>query len=88
MDAVRLQEFGNRYTAAWCSQNAASVAACFAESGSLTINDGAPAVSRAARSPFSADTSTSCRYTGSRALPCRRRTSNDRARNSRFAGGH
>ena len=48
MDAATLQEFGTRYTAAWCSQNAASVAACFAEDGSLTINDGAPAVGRVA----------------------------------------
>lgn len=36
------------YTAAWCSQDPASVAAHFAEDGSLTINDGAPAVGRAA----------------------------------------
>ena len=48
MDAATLKDFATRYTAAWCSQNAASVAAFFAESGSLTINDGAPAVGRAA----------------------------------------
>jgi SnoaL-like domain len=48
MDAVTLREIGTRYTAAWCSQNAASVAAFFEESGSLTINDGAPAVGRTA----------------------------------------
>ena len=36
-DATQLQEFGKRYTAAWCSQNAASVAAFFAEGGALTI---------------------------------------------------
>ena len=48
MDAATLYEFGTRYTAAWCSQNAASVAAFFAESGSLTINDGAPSLGRAA----------------------------------------
>lgn len=46
MDIARLPEFGARYTAAWCSQNAASVAAFFAERGSLKINDGAPAVGR------------------------------------------
>ena len=33
---------------AWCSQNAASVAAMFARHGSLTINSGKPAVGRAA----------------------------------------
>ena len=48
MDAARLEEFGRKYTAAWCSQNAASVAAFFSESGSLKINDGAPSVGRAA----------------------------------------
>jgi hypothetical protein len=48
MDAARLDEFGKKYTTAWCSQNAASVAAFFSESGSLKINDGAPAVGRVA----------------------------------------
>jgi len=48
MDASTLQEFGMRYTAAWCSQDAARVAAFFAEDGSLTINGGAPAAGRAA----------------------------------------
>lgn len=48
MDDARLQEFGKNYTAAWCSQNAARVAAFFAESGSLKINDGAPSVGRTA----------------------------------------
>ena len=48
MDAARLQEFGKNYTTAWCSQNAATVAAFFGESGSLKINDGAPSVGRTA----------------------------------------
>ena len=48
MDHTRLKEFATRYTAAWCSQNAASVAAFFAEHGSLTINEGSPSVGRAA----------------------------------------
>ena len=48
MDANSLNDFAARYTAAWCSQNAASVAAFFAEQGSLTINEGAPSVGRAA----------------------------------------
>jgi len=44
----RLREFATRYAAAWCSQNAASVAAFFSPDGSLTINEGAPSVGRAA----------------------------------------
>ena len=40
-----LNDFAIRYTAAWCSQNAASVAAHFAERGSLTSE---PAIGRAA----------------------------------------
>lgn len=48
VDTVQLKEFGTRYTAAWCSQNAASVAAFFADGGSLKINDGAPSVGRTA----------------------------------------
>jgi ketosteroid isomerase-like protein len=46
--AKDMKEFAIRYTAAWCSQNPASVAAFFAENGSLKINDGAPSVGRAA----------------------------------------
>ena len=48
MDSTKLREFAARYTAAWCSQNAASVAAFFAEDGSLKINDGMPSVGRKA----------------------------------------
>jgi predicted ester cyclase len=48
MDAGKLNDFATRYTAAWCSQNAASVAAFFGEHGSLKINDGSPSVGRAA----------------------------------------
>ena len=48
MDATQLNELGTKYTAAWCSQKAASVAEFFAEDGSLKINDGAPCVGRAA----------------------------------------
>jgi hypothetical protein len=43
-----LHDFATRYTAAWCSQNAASVAAFFSLDGSLTINDGPPSIGRAA----------------------------------------
>jgi hypothetical protein len=48
MDVATLKQFGTKYTAAWCSQNAASVAAFFGERGSLKINDGAPSVGRTA----------------------------------------
>ena len=48
MDANRMLEFGTRYAAAWCSQDAAHVAAFFAEDGSLTINNGVPSVGRTA----------------------------------------
>ena len=47
-DMERLWEFATRYAAAWCSQNAASVAAFFSPDGSLAINEGAPSVGRAA----------------------------------------
>jgi len=45
-DAESLRDFAERYTAAWCSQNAASVAAFYSPGGSLTINNGPPAVGR------------------------------------------
>ena len=45
---ARLRDFGRRYTAAWCSQDASSVAKFFSPDGSLTINGGAPAVGRMA----------------------------------------
>jgi uncharacterized protein (TIGR02246 family) len=44
MDAKKIDEFASRYAEAWCSQDAASVAAFFAPDGSLTINDGEPSV--------------------------------------------
>ena len=37
-----------RYTAAWCSQKPERVAAHYAKTGSLKINDGSPAVGHAA----------------------------------------
>jgi len=43
-----LKEFATRYTAAWCSQNPASVASFFAKDGSLTINNGSPSIGRTA----------------------------------------
>jgi steroid delta-isomerase-like uncharacterized protein len=41
-------QLAQRYTAAWCSQNAASVAACYSADGVLGINGGIPAVGRKA----------------------------------------
>jgi uncharacterized protein (TIGR02246 family) len=43
----QLRDFASRYTAAWNSQNPASVAAFFAPNGSLSVN-GAPSIGRAA----------------------------------------
>jgi hypothetical protein len=48
MGLSELRIFAERYTAAWCSQNPASVAEYFAEGGSLIINEGVPSVGRAA----------------------------------------
>jgi uncharacterized protein (TIGR02246 family) len=47
-DPARLKAFAARYTAAWGSQDPASVASFFSESGSLRINDGTPSVGRPA----------------------------------------
>ena len=43
-DMPALRDFATRYTAAWCSGDAASVAAFFSPHGSLTINGGVPSV--------------------------------------------
>ncbi len=43
-----LDDFARSYTAAWCSQHAASVAQHYSLNGSLRINDGEPAVGRLA----------------------------------------
>jgi hypothetical protein len=48
MDIDELKDFATRYTAAWCSQDAASVAEFFSEYGSLRVNEGVPAVGREA----------------------------------------
>jgi hypothetical protein len=45
---TKLREFARRYTTAWCSQDAARVAAFFAPGGALTINGGVPSVGRPA----------------------------------------
>src|ERR1700745_379039 len=43
-----LENFAARYAKVWCSQNPESVAAFFAEKGSLKVNNQAPAVGRVA----------------------------------------
>jgi uncharacterized protein (TIGR02246 family) len=43
-----LNDFASRYAKAWCSQNPESVAAFFAEDGSISINNGPAAVGRTA----------------------------------------
>jgi predicted ester cyclase len=47
-DPAKIITSAKRYAAAWCTQNPESVAAFFAEKGSLSVNDGPPAVGRAA----------------------------------------
>ena len=47
-DRGQLDKFAQRYAKAWCSQNPDSVAAFFAERGSISINNGPAAVGRAA----------------------------------------
>ena len=47
-DLAEITAFAKRYAEAWCSQNPGSVAAFYAENGSLSVNDGSPAVGRAA----------------------------------------
>jgi uncharacterized protein (TIGR02246 family) len=48
MNSENLSEFAEQYAKAWCSQNPESVAAFFAENGSLKVNNDASAVGRAA----------------------------------------
>jgi uncharacterized protein (TIGR02246 family) len=47
-DQARLCDFATRYTAAWCSQNAPSVASFFSPDGRLSVNGATPAVGREA----------------------------------------
>jgi predicted ester cyclase len=47
-DLAKITTFAKRYAEAWCSQNPESVAAFYAKNGSLSVNDGPPAVGRAA----------------------------------------
>jgi predicted ester cyclase len=47
MTSDELTKFAKRYAEAWCSQNPEKVAAFFAQRGSISINNGPPAVGRA-----------------------------------------
>jgi predicted ester cyclase len=47
LETPQLQDFAKRYTVAWCSHNASTVAAFFAPNGSLSVN-GTPNVGRRA----------------------------------------
>ena len=46
MDESKVQDFAERYTAAWCSREPAQVAQHYADDGSLVINGGTPSVGR------------------------------------------
>jgi predicted ester cyclase len=48
IEPAQLRDFAKRYTAAWCSKDAANVAAFYSPNGSLSVNDDAPAVGRSA----------------------------------------
>jgi nuclear transport factor 2 (NTF2) superfamily protein len=51
----RMRELAERYAVAWSSGDPDSVAAFFAENGSLTVNDGEPAVGREAIAKIARD---------------------------------
>jgi steroid delta-isomerase-like uncharacterized protein len=48
MNDVQLTDFATRYATAWSSQNPDSLAAFYADDGSLTVNNGTPSIGRAA----------------------------------------
>ena len=48
VDRERILKFAQGYAAAWCSHDAARVAACYAPEAALTINGGTPSRGRAA----------------------------------------
>jgi hypothetical protein len=47
-DLAKITTFAKRYAEAWCSQDPKKVTAFFSENGSISINNGPPAVGRAA----------------------------------------
>ena len=48
MDLAEQNEFASKYAEAWSSQDPDAVASFYVENGSLTVNDGPPAVGRKA----------------------------------------
>jgi uncharacterized protein (TIGR02246 family) len=48
IEPAQLRDLATRYTAAWCNQDPASVAAFYSPNGSLGINGASPAVGRSA----------------------------------------
>jgi hypothetical protein len=48
MTTDNLLDFGKRYAQAWCSQKPDNVSSFFSENGSLTVNNGTPAIGREA----------------------------------------
>ena len=48
LDPTQIRSLAERYTAAWCSQDAASVAAFYSHNGTLRVNTGPVAMGRAA----------------------------------------
>jgi predicted ester cyclase len=51
-EPAKLRDFATRYTAAWCSQDAPSVAAFYSPRGSLSVNGASPALGREAITEF------------------------------------
>jgi len=51
----KLQDFGNRYNAAWNSQKPENVASYYALNGTLTVNDGTPILGRDELTKFTKD---------------------------------
>src|SRR2546426_225967 len=48
LEPAQLRDLATRYTAAWCSQDPARVAAFYSPNGSLSVNGAASAVGRSA----------------------------------------
>jgi len=48
MNQAELNEFATHYAAAWSNRNPDTLASFYADDGTLTVNDGTPAVGRAA----------------------------------------
>jgi uncharacterized protein (TIGR02246 family) len=48
MDHKKIRQLAEGYTEAWCSQTPTRVASFYEDDGSLSVNDGEPAIGRAA----------------------------------------